>query len=143
VGNYDFSDARRAVSSLFEDPEKRPDALFAANDHMAIAALETLRSELGLQVPADVSVVGFDNVIQTGWPSFNLTTVQQDVDQMVEATRTILFDQIGCQVWGRRVTVPCVLVERGTVRARRPEHGAAKRKTRNASPSTKIREKTL
>ncbi|OZI21411.1 LacI family transcriptional regulator [Bordetella genomosp. 9] len=118
VGNYDFAQARQAVLDLFSDPARRPDALFAANDHMAIAALETLRSELGLQVPRDVSVVGFDNVTQAGWPSFNLTTVQQNVDEMVEATRTILFDQIGGHVWARRVAVPCVLVERGTVRVR-------------------------
>lgn len=118
VGGYDFGQARRAVLELFEPPENRPDALFAANDHMAIAALETLRAELGLQVPHDVSVVGFDNVPQAAWPSFNLTTVQQDVEQMVDATRTLLMDQIGGQVMARSVDVPCVLVERGTVRSR-------------------------
>lgn len=120
VGHYDFAEARRAVLALFGDPARRPDALFAANDHMAIAALETLRSELGMQVPHDVSVVGFDNVPQTAWPSFNLTTVQQNIEQMVDATRTLLFEQIGGQVRARSVTVPCVLVERGTVRARMP-----------------------
>ncbi len=118
VGHYDFAEARRAVLDLFHDPDNRPDALFAANDHMAIAALETLRAELGMQVPRDVSVVGFDNVPQAAWPSFNLTTVNQNVELMVEATRTLLFDQIGGQVMARSVDVPCVLVERGTVRVR-------------------------
>ena len=118
VGRYDFAEARRAVLELFHDPADRPDALFAANDHMAIAALETLRSELGLRVPQDVSVVGFDNVPQAAWPSFHLTTVQQDVDRMVDATRTLLFEQIEGEVLARSVTVPCVLVERGTVRQR-------------------------
>lgn len=128
VGHYDFAEARRAVLTLFDDPATRPDALFAANDHMAIAALETLRNELGLQVPHDVSVVGFDNVPQAAWPSFNLTTVQQDVDQMVDATRTLLFEQIGGQVLARSVAVPCVLVERGTVRVREPQRAAPPRK---------------
>jgi DNA-binding LacI/PurR family transcriptional regulator len=118
VGRYDFTEARLAVLELFRDPDHRPDALFAANDHMAIAALETLRSELGLRVPEDVSVVGFDNVPQAAWPSFDLTTVQQDVDRMVEATRTLLFEQIDDEVKARSVTVPCVLVERGTVMQR-------------------------
>lgn len=118
VGHYDFAEARRAVLDLFRDPDNRPDALFAANDHMAIAALETLRAELGMQVPHDVSVVGFDNVPQAAWPSFDLTTVNQNVELMVEATRTLLFDQIGGQVMARSVDVPCVLVERGTVRVR-------------------------
>ncbi|OZI71454.1 LacI family DNA-binding transcriptional regulator [Bordetella genomosp. 12] len=119
VGNYDFSDAQEAVLQLFSDPATRPDALFAANDHMAIAALEVLRCQLRMNVPQDVSIVGFDDVPQSAWPSFNLTTVRQDVEQMVDATRTILLEQIGGQVWGRRVAVPCVLVERGTVRNRR------------------------
>ena len=118
VGNYDFGEARRAVLKMFADPNARPDGLFAANDHMAMAALETLRAELGLQVPRDVSVVGFDNVPQAAWPSFNLTTVQQDVDRMVDATRSLLFEQIEGEVVPRSVTVPCVLVQRGTVRRR-------------------------
>lgn len=118
VGHYDFAQARRAVLELFRDPAGRPDALFAANDHMAIAALETLRSELGLRVPQDVSVVGFDNVPQAGWPSFRLTTVQQDVDRMVDATRRLLFEQIEGEVMARSVTVPCELVARGTVARR-------------------------
>ena len=115
VGHYDFAQAQRAVLALFRDPATRPDALFSANDHMAIAALETLRGELGLQVPHDVSVVGFDNVPQAAWPSFNLTTMQQDVDQMVNATRTLLFEHIGGEIVARSVAVPCALVERGTV----------------------------
>lgn len=118
VGHYDFAQAQRAVLALFADPATRPDALAVANDHMAIAALETLRADLGLRVPHDVSVVGFDNVPQAAWPSFNLTTVQQDVDQMVDATRTLLFEHIGGEVVPRSVAVPCTLIERGTVRAR-------------------------
>ncbi|WPB55460.1 LacI family DNA-binding transcriptional regulator [Xylophilus sp. GOD-11R] len=115
VGRYDFGQARRATLELFSDPATRPDAVFAANDHMAIAVLETLRRELGLNVPQDVSVVGFDNVPQAAWPSFDLTTVQQDVDRMVDATRTLLFERLGGEVQPRSVAVPCVLVERGTV----------------------------
>ncbi|RZT39124.1 LacI family DNA-binding transcriptional regulator [Cupriavidus agavae] len=123
VGNYDFAEARRAVHLLFRDPASRPDALFAANDHMAIAALETLRTELGLRVPHDVSVVGFDNVPQAAWPSFDLTTVQQNIDEMVDATRNLLFDQLGGQVMARSIDVPCVLMERGTVARRDDEPG--------------------
>lgn len=37
-------------------------------------------------------MVGLDNVPQAAWPSFDLTTVQQNVEQMVDATRTLLFE---------------------------------------------------
>jgi len=130
VGHYDFAEARRAVLAMFKDPANRPDALFSANDHMAIAALETLRTELGLEVPRDVSVVGFDNVPQAAWPSFHLTTVQQNIDEMVDATRNLLFDQMGGQIMARSVDVPCVLVERGTVGVRDGQAGRKPTKSR-------------
>ena len=54
------------------------DAVFVANDHMAIGLFSSLR-ERGLQVPADVSVVGFDDVPEAGYLYPPLTTVRQDV----------------------------------------------------------------
>jgi DNA-binding LacI/PurR family transcriptional regulator len=59
-GDYLFERAKEAARRLFAKPPY-PDAVFAANDHMAIAVIETVRSELGLRVPDDVSVVGFDD----------------------------------------------------------------------------------
>ena len=68
VGNYDFEDAKAAARTLFSvKAAQRPDAVFVANDHMAIAVMDTLRIELGLRIPQDVSVVGFDNVKQSEW----------------------------------------------------------------------------
>jgi DNA-binding LacI/PurR family transcriptional regulator len=53
------------------------DAVFVANDHMAIGLFSSLR-ERGLQVPTDVSVVGFDDVPEAGYLYPPLTTVRQD-----------------------------------------------------------------
>lgn len=96
-----------------QDP---PDALFAANDHMAIASLDVLRQELGLRVPRDIAVVGFDDVPQAAWGAYDLTTVRQGVDPMVEATVTLLREQMHAELRPRDVVVPVELVERGTVR---------------------------
>ena len=90
IGNYDVLQARQATRDLFAQAEQRPDAVFVASDQMAIAVLDTLRHELGLAVPQQVSVVGFDNVPQAAWESYALTTFEQPVQPMVEATVELL-----------------------------------------------------
>jgi DNA-binding LacI/PurR family transcriptional regulator len=90
IGNYDVAQAQQAARDLFGHAADRPDAVFVAGDQMAIAVLDTLRHELGLAVPQDVSVVGFDNVPQAAWASYALTTFEQPVEPMVEATVALL-----------------------------------------------------
>ena len=90
IGNYDVDQARQAALDLFANAADRPDAVFVAGDLMAIVVLDTLRHELGLAVPQDVSVVGFDNVPQAAWASYELTTFEHPVQPMVEATVELL-----------------------------------------------------
>jgi DNA-binding LacI/PurR family transcriptional regulator len=116
VGNYSFEGARQAAHDLFSNPADRPDAVFVGSDHMAIAVMDVLRIELGLQVPDDVSVVGFDNVPQAAWGSYQLTTVEQPVEQMIEATATLLGELLQGSQQTRAITVPCRLVERASTR---------------------------
>lgn len=120
VGHYSFERAQAATLDLFSGAE-RPDALFAANDHMAIAALDVLKHRLGLQVPDDVSVVGFDDVPQAAWAGYQLTTVVQNVPAMVEATVELLKEHMRASSPARSVVIPCRLVERQSVRAARAE----------------------
>ncbi|PJI53728.1 hypothetical protein CTI14_24420 [Methylobacterium radiotolerans] len=87
------------------------------HDHMAIAALDVLRQELGLRVPEDVAVVGFDDVPQAAWGAYRLTTVRQQVEPMVDATVDLLREQMQAELRPRDIVVPCGLVERATVRA--------------------------
>ena len=61
---------------------------------MALAVIDTLRHQLSVRVPEEVSVVGFDNVPQSSWPAYQLTTFEQPVVPMVEATVTLLLEQI-------------------------------------------------
>jgi DNA-binding LacI/PurR family transcriptional regulator len=61
----------------------RPDAIFFASDVMAFGGIEALR-EVGLRVPEDISVLGFDDVPMAAWPSNALTTVRQPVDDMAD-----------------------------------------------------------
>lgn len=94
VGNFKMDEARDATRRMFADPANRPDALFVANDHMAFAVMDVLRAELGLDVPRDVSVVGYDDVPPAAWAEYDLTTVRQRANVMVTATVDILLEQI-------------------------------------------------
>ncbi|MFM8555859.1 MAG: LacI family DNA-binding transcriptional regulator [Betaproteobacteria bacterium] len=94
VGGYDAGQAAEATRALFRSRRKAPDAVFAASDQMALAVIDTLRHQIGARVPEEVSVVGFDNVPQSSWPAYQLTTFEQPVVPMVEAAVSLLLDQI-------------------------------------------------
>lgn len=94
-GEFATEPARQAAREMFDiAPERRPDAVFAANDHMAMQVMDVLRYELGLSVPGDVSVVGFDDVPLAAWPAYDLTTVRQRANEMVAHTVETLLDLI-------------------------------------------------
>ncbi|MBC7718053.1 MAG: substrate-binding domain-containing protein, partial [Pseudorhodobacter sp.] len=118
VGNYDFDQARRAARELFQSPTERPDAVFVASDHMAFAVMDTLRFELKLRVPEDVSVVGFDNVPQAAWDSYSLSTVEQPIDPMIEATVSLLQNYLRDDQMpqSENVVVPGQLIVRGSAK---------------------------
>lgn len=117
VGNYSFEGAQLAARQLFSNSADRPDAVFVGSDQMAIAVMDVLRSELGLRVPHDVSVVGFDNVPQASWGAYQLTSIEQPVELMIEAAATLLLEQLEGTVQPRTITVPCRLVVRASSKA--------------------------
>lgn len=115
-GDYQFATAQAVTRELFH-VAPYPDAIFAANDHMAVAVMDTLRAEMGLRVPEDVSVVGFDNTPVAAWPSYQLTTVQQPVEGMVDEAITLLLAQIESgNVSGERKVLPIEPVVRTSTR---------------------------
>lgn len=69
---------------------ERPDAIFCANDYMALVALDVAQAEFGLEVGREISIVGFDDIAMAGWPSFSLTTYSQSTAQMVDETIVIV-----------------------------------------------------
>ncbi|MBY5760247.1 LacI family transcriptional regulator [Rhizobium leguminosarum] len=60
------------------------DAIFCCNDLMAIGFMDVGRGEFGLRIPDDLLVAGFDNSVVGSWKSYSLTSVDQNVEQMVE-----------------------------------------------------------
>jgi LacI family transcriptional regulator len=79
-GNLDVATGRAAALALLRLPEP-PTAIFGFNDNMAIGALQAAR-ELGLRVPEDVSVVGFDGLWGSRLVTPTLSTVRQPLEEM-------------------------------------------------------------
>lgn len=83
---------RNAALALLGNPLERPDALFAFNDEAAIGAMAGAR-DLGLSIPDDISIVGFDDsyVAQLAWPQ--LTTVHQPIADIAMKAIQIISEQ--------------------------------------------------
>jgi DNA-binding LacI/PurR family transcriptional regulator len=92
-GDYDYAMAAAAVRRLLA-ATPRPDAIFCANDVMAVAALDVARGEFRLDIPADLSIVGFDDSPLAASSAYRLTTIAQDVRRMALQATKALFDRL-------------------------------------------------
>jgi DNA-binding LacI/PurR family transcriptional regulator len=72
----------------------RPEAVFCANDQIAMGVMDACRFTLGLRVPEDISVVGFDDVAEAGRPSYWLTTMHQDSVEMARRAVQLLLQRL-------------------------------------------------
>ncbi|MEN8951557.1 LacI family DNA-binding transcriptional regulator [Planktotalea arctica] len=113
-GMYSREGAVKAAREMVE--VHKTDALFVGNDHMAFAVMDTLRSELGLRVPDDISIVGYDDVPMAAWAAYDLTTLRQPVNQMVSATVGLLMDMINGESTARKIQIQGPLVVRGSAK---------------------------
>lgn len=89
-GNYDYDSGAHGLRQIIRQIGRAPDAVICGNDVMAIGCVDTARHELGLEVPAKLSVVGFDGVEPSRWLSYHLTTLRQPVQMMAQAAADML-----------------------------------------------------
>ena len=116
VGNFNMDEARQAARKMFTAREI-PDAVFVANDHMSFAVMDVIRFELGLKIPEQVSVVGYDDVPVASWPAYDLTTVRQAANQMVAETVSFLLECIvGQKTNTRQIQIEGPLIVRGSTK---------------------------
>ncbi|WP_372803372.1 LacI family DNA-binding transcriptional regulator [Paracoccus seriniphilus] len=63
-------------------PEDMPDVIVCENDALALGVVDTIRHRLGLRIPEDIAVIGFDDVPQAASPNYRLTTYRQPLTDM-------------------------------------------------------------
>lgn len=111
AGEYELdvsTDAARRLLTL-DDP---PSAVFAANDLSAIQTMH-VASAMGLRVPDDVSVIGFDNIPESALADPPLTTIDQAIQRMGRQAVELLVDLIeGRTDRPHQITLPTRLVVR-------------------------------
>ena len=93
LGNFEYAQARAAALEMFAGRDY-PDAVFVCNDHMAFAVMDVIRFKLGLRIPEDVAVAGFDDVPIASWPAYDLTSYRQPINRLVARTVDILLRRI-------------------------------------------------
>lgn len=106
----------------------RPTAIFAANDLMALGIFDAARA-LNLRVPADISIVGFDDIPAASHSHPALTTVRQDYDQLGDSAVRLLMQHIEQGVQrGIRIELQSSLVIRDSTAAPPGPAGQARRR---------------
>ncbi len=91
-GNNEIESGYIGTKKLLKEGD-RPDAIFAANDLMAIGAIEALKDS-GLKIPSDMGIVGFDDINMSTLIEPKLTTISQPIYKMGLIAARLLFENI-------------------------------------------------
>lgn len=123
-GAFDAESGYRHARDLLAGPD-RPTAVFAGSDYQALGVLRAAR-ELGLRVPEDLSVVGYDDLPISQWIDPGLTTVHQPLREMAAmATRMLLTLAAGGEPPSTQVELVTELVIRSSTAPPAGSSGAA------------------
>lgn len=96
----------------------RPEAVFCVTDLIACGFMDTARQKFGIRTPDDLCVVGFDNIEQAGWLSYQLTTFAQPLEEMAGAITRLLEQSAEGKSQRANLIYEAPPVWRNTVRAR-------------------------
>lgn len=95
-GDWSAQSGYQATLTLL--PDNLPQAILAANDQMALGAMRALHQH-GVRIPAEVSVVGYDDTAESAWYQPPLTTVRQDLRQLGVQSVMQLVSMVEQQNW--------------------------------------------
>lgn len=90
VAAYANYESGRAAAYRLLAGSEYPDAIFCADDVIAMAVMDVIRKEFNLCVPGDISVVGFHDIHEAALPPYSLTTMRSPIEVMVDAAVDII-----------------------------------------------------
>ena len=115
VGHFTREGAIIAARKLLSR-EDTPDAIFCANDHMAIATIDVARYEFGLEIGKDIGIVGFDDVPMASWSGYQLTTYSQPIEPMAAKVTDYILAHVKITKAEKNTIIPGELVIRKSTR---------------------------
>lgn len=116
--DYTLTGGRDSVKTLLSmaDP---PTAVFCSNDYLALGAMKGAR-ELGLNLPGDLSIAGFDDIQIASYVIPALTTIRQPAYEMGKLGAELLFQRMGQQTKPVQLMLETELIVRQSTAARAP-----------------------
>lgn len=112
-GQFAFQAGRDALPDLM-DQKQRPTAVFCGNDVIALGAYNAAAA-LGIKIPDDLTIIGFDDIALAAWDVFNLTTIRTDLARMAATAGQMLVRRIATPgTPPQRLVLPPELILRGT-----------------------------
>lgn len=115
LNSHDYESGRDAAVKI---AKRRDDKLgiFCPTDVCALGLLDALRSQHGIRVPHDISLIGYDDIPQAEWVFANLTTVKQSVEEFARVTVDLLQERIkNPSADPKSEIIDVKLISRGTV----------------------------
>ncbi|WP_108462516.1 substrate-binding domain-containing protein [Devosia naphthalenivorans] len=97
-----------------------PDGIFCVTDLLAMGCMDVARNEFGMSVPDELSIIGFDDIDQAAWMSYNLTTFRQPLDSIADHIVRLLAAETLPQAKSPTKSFQPIPVWRGSVRPRPP-----------------------
>lgn len=110
----DYQGGYDAALAALVGPE-RPRGVFCATDHIACGLMDAARRELGLRIPEDLGVIGFDDIPLAAHKAYDLTTLRQSPADMARSTAMCLLDSLERNTANHRVETPVELILRNSL----------------------------
>jgi DNA-binding LacI/PurR family transcriptional regulator len=88
-GVYDYRSGYEIAMKMINS-NKVPDVIFCCGDIMAMGAMDAARLRFGLNIPRDISIIGFDDTSAASLEAYDLTTMKQPLPKMVQATIEVI-----------------------------------------------------
>jgi DNA-binding LacI/PurR family transcriptional regulator len=111
TGSQDWRTGAAQLATRVAQDRDRPEALLCYDDKLALATIDALRT-VGLSVPTDIAVVGFDDIPFAALANPRLTTVRQPSAEMGQLAVEMLLDAFVTDSMPRSVTLPVEVVVR-------------------------------